>query len=266
NKNGEVIEIARSGIIQTNIKLITTSSFYVLEKGFAIAYGGDDSPTQLNNSIADTSIGTTNGVYVVFYYFEKNTRTGPFLLYQIPTRILKSNNTQMLIQTLTLQGIICRVDFSGDMRNSYNYGYILLPLQFGGYLMIVYEKNLLYGYILDKNGDLYGNWSLPQPLSDPMYKSTYVLLANNSIVAVENQNNSIWKVTCDDSSKFTSQDYKFNNPIISSTNPVLGSRVNESTNQLYLSFTYPVILSSSNISIYQRINGTDHDLLRQQFQ
>ncbi|CAG8631807.1 16370_t:CDS:2 [Dentiscutata erythropus] len=263
NKNGKIIEIANE-IVQTNIKIVTTSAFYMLEKGFAIAYGGDD-------STANTSIGTTNGVYIIFYYFEMGTRTGLSLLYQTPTRILKSkkNNTY---QTLTLKRIICRVDFSGagniwNMKNISNDDYSIQPLQFGGYLMIVTsEENLLYGRILDENGDFYGNWSLPQPLNDPIHKSTYVLLTNDSIIAVENQNNSIWKVTCDNSTKLTGQDYKFNNPIISSTKPALGSRVNESTNQLYLSFTYPVILSTSNISIYQRINGGKDDLLRQKFQ
>ncbi|CAG8750536.1 1840_t:CDS:2 [Dentiscutata erythropus] len=39
NENGEIIERARSGIIQTNIKVVTISAFYMLEKGFAIAYG-----------------------------------------------------------------------------------------------------------------------------------------------------------------------------------------------------------------------------------
>ncbi|CAG8545207.1 11173_t:CDS:10 [Dentiscutata erythropus] len=321
NENGEIIERARSGIFQTNIKLVTTSAFYMLEKGFAIAYGGDDSATNLNNSIVDINIGTTNVAYVIFYYFEPDTRTGPFLLYQIPTGILKSNNTQTVIQTLTLQGIICSVDFSGagdicllllnsrlnktdsknnttsqpiqlifskiaflssgsvtqigDMKNGTSYGYTIQPLQFGGYLMLAYKDNNIFGYILDNNGDLYGNWSLPQPLNNPLYKSTYVLLANNSVVFVENQNNSIWSVTCDDLFKFNGQvlttisinkDNKFNNPIITSTNPTLGSQVNESTKQLYISFTYPVTLSSSNISIYQHINGTNHDLLRQRFQ
>ncbi|KAF0453083.1 hypothetical protein F8M41_001798 [Gigaspora margarita] len=312
NKNGEIIERARSGIIQTNIQIVTASAFYVLERGFALAYGGDDSSTNLNNSTVDINIGTTNGVYIIFYYLETNTRTGPFLLYRIPTRILKPNDTQMLLQTLTLQGVICNVDFSGagnicllllnsqltmidnnnntisqptqlifskisflssgsvtkigDMKNGTTYGFTIYPFQFGGYLMIAFKNILIFGYILTENGDLYGNWPLPQPLNYPMYKGTYVLLANNSIVLVENQNNSIWSVTCYDLIKFTGQDNKFNNPIIASTNPTLGSRVYESTNQLHLSFTYPVTLSSSNISIYQYINGTNHDLLRQRFQ
>ncbi|KAF0453074.1 hypothetical protein F8M41_001790 [Gigaspora margarita] len=312
NENGQVIERARSGIIQTNIKIVTTSAFYLLEKGFAIAYGGDDSSTNHNNSIVDISIGTTNGVYVIFYYIKTNARKGPFLLYQIPTRILKSNGAQMLIQSLTLKGVICRVDFSGagniclllmnsqlnttnsknntilpptqhillkisyhssgsitkiwDMKNGFNYGYSVQPFQFGGYLMIVTQNNSIFGYILNENGDLYGNWSLPQPLNDPIYKNAYVLLRNNSIVAIESQNNSTWSVICDDSTKFTDQDNKFNNPIIASVNPTSGSQVNEFTKQLYLSFIYPVILSSSTISIYQRINGTQHDLLRQRFQ
>ncbi|CAG8552791.1 13150_t:CDS:2 [Gigaspora rosea] len=113
NKNGEVIEITRSGIILTNIKIVTTSAFYVLERGFALAYGGDDSSTNHNNSTVDISIGTTNGVYAIFYYIETKIHTEPFLLYQIPTKILKAKNNQMLIRTLTLIDIICRVDFKG---------------------------------------------------------------------------------------------------------------------------------------------------------
>ncbi|CAG8556097.1 23609_t:CDS:2 [Gigaspora margarita] len=306
DENGRIIERARSGIIQTNIKIVTTSAFYVLKRGFALAYGGDDSPTNLNNSnnsTVDINIGPTNGAYIIFYYIETSTQTGPFLLYQIPTRILKSNDTRIITQTLTLRGIICSVDFSGagnicllilfsqlnitknknnttsqpvelflskisfcssgsvtkigDMKNGTSYGYSIEPLRFGGYLMIKSQDNLMFGYILDANGDIYSNWSLPQPLNYPMYKSTYVLLVNNSIVAVENQNNSTWSVICDDSSKFTDQ---------ASINPTLGSRVYESTKQLHLSFTCPVTLSSSNISIYQSINGTGHDLLRQRFQ
>ncbi|KAF0441208.1 hypothetical protein F8M41_003881 [Gigaspora margarita] len=315
DENGRIIERARSGIIQTNIKIVTTTAFYVLKRGFALAYGGDDSPTNLNNSnnsTVDINIGPTNGAYIIFYYIETSTQTGPFLLYQIPTRILKSNDTRIITQTLTLRGIICSVDFSGagnicllilfsqlnitknknnttsqpvelflskisfcssgsvtkigDMKNGTSYGYSIEPLRFGGYLMIKSQDNLMFGYILDANGDIYSNWSLPQPLNYPMYKSTYVLLVNNSIVAVENQNNSTWSVICDDSSKFTDQDNKFNNPIIASINPTLGSRVCESTKQLHLSFTCPVTLSSSNFSIYQSINGTGHDLLRQRFQ
>ncbi|CAG8563194.1 23219_t:CDS:10, partial [Gigaspora rosea] len=229
---------------------------------------------------------------------------GPFLLYQIPTRILKSNDTQILIQTLTLRGVICNVDFSGagnicllllnsqltmidnynniisqptqlifskisflssgsvtkigDMKNGTTYGFTIYPFQFGGYLMIAFKDILIFGFI----------WQLAitTTLNYPTYKGTYVLLANNSVVLVENQNNSIWSVTCYDLIKFTGQDNKLNNPIIASTNPTLGSREYESTKQLQLSFTYPVILSSSNISIYQYIDGTDHDLLRQRFQ
>ncbi|CAG8681071.1 2395_t:CDS:10 [Gigaspora margarita] len=251
NENGEIIERARSGIIQTNIQIVTASAFYVLERGFALAYGGDDSSINLNNSTVDINIGTTNGVYIIFYYLETNTRTGPFLLYRIPTRILKSNDTQMLIQTLTLQGVICNVDFSGsgnicllllnsqltmidnnnntisqptqlifskisflssgsvtkigDMKNGTTYGFTIYPFQFGGYLMIAFKDILIFGYILTENGNLYGNWPLPQPLNYPMYKGTYVLLANNSVVLVENQNNSIWSVTCYDLIKFTGQ-------------------------------------------------------------
>ncbi|KAF0487324.1 glycosyltransferase family 2 protein [Gigaspora margarita] len=315
NKNGEIFARARSGIIQTNVNIVTTSAFYVLERGFALAYGGDDSPINLNNSnnpTVDMNIGPTNGVYIIFYCIETNTRTEPFILYQIPTRILKSNNTRIVTQALTLQSIICSVDFSGagnicllklfsqfnitknknhtisqpvelihskisfsssgsvikigDMKNVTSYGYNIEPLRFGGYLMIKSQDNLMSGYILDANGDLYSNWSLPQPLNYPMYKSTYVLLVNNSIVAVENQNNSTWSVICDDSPKFTDKDIKFNNPIIASINPTLGSRVYESTKQLHISFHCPVTLSSSNISIYQSIRGTGHDLLRQRFQ
>ncbi|CAG8666125.1 43771_t:CDS:10, partial [Gigaspora margarita] len=204
NKNGEIFARARSGIIQTNVNIVTTSAFYVLERGFALAYGGDDSPINLNNS----------------------------------------NNPT--------------VDMNiGDMKNVTSYGYNIEPLRFGGYLMIKSQDNLMSGYILDANGDLYSNWSLPQPLNYPMYKSTYVLLVNNSIVAVENQNNSTWSVICDDSPKFTDK---------ASINPTLGSRVYESTKQLHLSFHCPVTLSSSNISIYQSISGTGHDLLRQRFQ
>ncbi|CAG8716619.1 4641_t:CDS:2 [Gigaspora margarita] len=314
NENGEIIEIAKSGIIQTNIQIVTATAFYVLERGFALAYGGDDSSINHNNSTVDISIGTTNGVYVIFYYIETKIHTEPFLLYQIPTKILKTNNNQMLIRTLTLKDIICRVDFNGagniclllmnskfnttnnnnntnlpptqnfllkisylssgaitkigDMKNDFNYRYWVQPFQFGGYLMTQYQRNLIFGFILDENGDLYRNWSLPQPLNGPMYKSTYLLLLNDSIVTVESQNNSIWSVTCDDSSKFIDRDdkHKFNNPIITSANPTIGSRVNESTKQLYLSFNYSIILSSSNISIYQRVNGTGQDLLRQRFQ
>ncbi|CAG8781989.1 1203_t:CDS:2, partial [Cetraspora pellucida] len=51
-----------------------------------------------------------------------------------------------------------------------------------------------------------------------------------------------------------------------STNPTLGSQVNESTGQLHISFTYPIILSNSNISIYQKTIGANDDLLRQRFQ
>ncbi|CAG8677390.1 3397_t:CDS:2, partial [Dentiscutata heterogama] len=295
NENGEIIERAKSGIIQTKIKIVTTVSFYVLDKGFALAYGGDDSPSNLNNSTVDISTGSTNGAYIIFYYFETNKRTGPFLLYQTSTKIIKLNGT---IQTLTLEGIMCSVEFSGagntcflllkseftinnkrnittsqnvmlkmsylssgsvtkigEMKNGSNDGYSIEPLQFGGFLMLVLKDDL-FGYILDENGEIYRTWSLPKPINFLHKKSIYTILANNSIVVVDNQDNSTWKVLCDDLFKFGQ----------ASTNPALGSRVNESTTQLYLSFTYPVILSSSNISIYQRINGTDHDLLRQRFQ
>ncbi|CAG8565477.1 6651_t:CDS:2, partial [Gigaspora rosea] len=254
NKNGIIIERARSGIIQTNVTIVTSSAFYVLERGFALAYGGDDSLTNhnnSNNSTVDINIGPTNGAYIIFYCIETNTQTGPFLLYQIPTRILKSNGTRIVTQTLTLRGIICSVDFSGagnicllmlnsqlnisknknhtisqpvelflskisfsssgsvtkiaDMKNGTSYGYGIEPLRFGGYLMTKSQDNLMFGYILDANGDIYSNWSLQQPLNSPMYRSAYVLLVNNSIVAVENQNNSTWSVICDDSPKFTDQ-------------------------------------------------------------
>ncbi|CAG8658329.1 1482_t:CDS:10 [Dentiscutata erythropus] len=306
--DGEVIERARSGIIKTNIKVVTVTAFYVLERGFAIVYGGDDSPSNLNytTNINSFNFGTTNGVYIMFYYLTTNMRTGPFLLYQFPTQTLKSNNSQALIQTTKLRGLICSVDFDGagnicmliltsqynitnttsqptllkisylssgsvtkigEMANvNFTYGFNLIPLRFGGYLMIVYQDNLNFGYVLDESGNVYSNWSLPQPLVLPQHISEYVVLANNSIVIVENQNNSIWNVTRDDLYRFYGQDNnEFNNPIIASTSPIIGSRVNESTRQLQFTFTYPVTLSSSNISIYQQINGSN-DLLRQRFQ
>ncbi|RIB25923.1 hypothetical protein C2G38_2138538 [Gigaspora rosea] len=312
NANGEIVEKAKSGIIITNFKtIVTISAFYILERGFVLAYGGDDSSTNLNNSNIDLSIGTTNGVYIMLYYIETNTQIGPFLLYQFSTTILKSNNTQSLIHTLALRGIICSVDFSGagnicllllnsqfnminttinysnlqpshvmmkisyrsfgsvteigEMKSVSDSGFSLQPLRFGGYLLTA-MNNIISGYILDENGDLYGNWSLPQPINNLQYKSIYVILANDSIAAVDYQNNSTWRVLSEDLFNLTGgKDTIFNNPIITSTNPKLGSQVNETTKQLYLSFTNPVVLSSSNISIYKSINGSDHDLLRQQF-
>ncbi|CAG8676226.1 28856_t:CDS:10 [Gigaspora margarita] len=309
NENGEIIVKAKSGIIQTNFKnIVTISAFYMLERGFVLAYGGDDSSTNLNNSNIDISIGTTNGVYIMFYYIETNTQIGPFSLYQFSTTILKSYNNQTLIHTLELRGIICSVDFSGagnicllllnsqfnminntntalqpshvmmkisyrsfgsvtergEMKSVSDSGFSLQPLRFGGYLLIA-KNDIISGYILDENGDLYGNWSLPQPLNNLQYKSIYVILANDSIAVVDYQINSTWRVISEDLFKLTGQDNIFNNPTMASTNPKLGSQVNETTKQLYLSFNYPVILSSSNISIYQRTNGSDHDLLRQRF-
>ncbi|CAG8563650.1 13107_t:CDS:2 [Racocetra fulgida] len=152
------------------------------------------------------------------------------------------------------------------MKNASGYGFNIKPLLFGGYLMMVYKDDFIYGYILDENGDFYANWSLPQPLNNTMFKLSSTMLGNNSIVIVENQNNSTWKVTSDNLFKFTGKDNEFNNPIITSTKPTLGSQVKESTKQLRLSFTYPVVLSSSNISIYQKTIGADNDLLRQRFQ
>ncbi|CAG8590312.1 4907_t:CDS:2, partial [Scutellospora calospora] len=317
--DGEVIEITRSGIIQTNISIATSTGLYVLERGFAIAYGGDDSKTSLRNSAVDINnfnIGTTNGSY----------------------------QNQTLIQTLKLRGIMCSVDFSGagnicilmflntisqpnntntipqsnntsqnntkkitskknttnatskinntnttsqnnitdtilqpqfvHLKISYlssgsvtnieeinginfNEGFNLIPLRFGGYLMLGYQDYFsVFGYILDQNGNLYSNWSLPQPLNLPQYKSNYIMLANNSFVFVENQNDSLWNVTRDDLYRFLGQ---------ASTNPTIGSQVNKSSRQIKFTFTYPVILSNSNISIYQQIIGAD-DLLRQRFQ
>ncbi|CAG8652295.1 16525_t:CDS:2, partial [Cetraspora pellucida] len=320
NFEGTIIRFSESGIIQTNISIVTTSSFYVLEKGFAIAYGGEDLPVNLNQSTVDINRSTTNSAYIIFYYFETNTRIGPFILFRTPTQLSKSNNTQILTQTLTLRGIICNVEFNGagnicwlllisqytanvnnnttnntnanntssqpvqnlalkisylssgsitkqgEMKNTSSYGYYIQPLLFGGYLMMVFEDNYIFGYILDENGDIYCDWSLPQPLNNTAYKMNYIMLGNNSIVIVENQTNSTWKVTSDDLFKFTSNDNKFNNPVVKSTNPNLGSQVNESTGQLHISFTYPIILSSSNISIYQKTIGSNNDLLRQRFQ
>ncbi|CAG8563609.1 23543_t:CDS:10 [Cetraspora pellucida] len=256
----------------------TTSAimaFYVLERGFAIAYGGDDSLNSTAN-INSFNVGTTNG----------------------------SNDSQTLIQTSTLQELICNVDFDGagnicmliltsqynitnttsqptllkisylssgsvtkigEMKNvNFTNGFNLIPLRFGGYLMTVYQDVTNFGYVLEEDGNVYCNWSLPQPLYLPQHKSGYAVLTNNSIVVVENQNDSIWSITRDDLYRFYGQDNRYNNPIIESTNPIIGSQVNESTRQLLSTFTYPVTLSSSNVSIYQQIIGSN-DLLRQRF-
>ncbi|KAF0409681.1 hypothetical protein F8M41_008337 [Gigaspora margarita] len=242
NSNGEIIEIA-SEIIQTKIKVVSVTAFYVLERGFAIAYGGNDSPSSLNSTT--NIISTTNVMYIKFYYLTTNTRRGPFLIYQIPTQTLKSNNSQNFIQTTTLRGLICSVDFDGagnicmlimiyqsnitntisqqtllkvsflssgsvtsigQMTNvNFTYGFNLVPLRFGGYLMLVYQGDINFGYVLDEDGNVYSNWSLPQPLVLPRYQSAYVALANNSFVIVENQNNSIWNITHDDLYRFYRQ-------------------------------------------------------------
>ncbi|CAG8518794.1 14411_t:CDS:2, partial [Cetraspora pellucida] len=211
-------------------------------------YGGDDSLNSTAN-INSFNVGTTNGVYIIFYYLETNMQRGPFLIYQIPTQILKSNDSQTLIQTSTLQELICNVDFDGEMKNvNFTNGFNLIPLRFGGYLMTVYQDVTNFGYVLEEDGNVYCNWSLPQPLYLPQHKSGYAVLTNNSIVVVENQNDSIWSITRDDLYRFYGQ----------------GSQVNESTRQLLSTFTYPVTLSSSNISIYKQIIGSN-DLLRQRF-
>ncbi|RIB22179.1 hypothetical protein C2G38_2140317 [Gigaspora rosea] len=48
---------------------IAASAFYVLERGFALAYGGDDSPTNHNNSTVDISIveHQNNSIWSVTY-------------------------------------------------------------------------------------------------------------------------------------------------------------------------------------------------------
>ncbi|RIB29329.1 hypothetical protein C2G38_2136886 [Gigaspora rosea] len=191
NINGEIIEIA-SEIIQTKIKVVSVTAFYVLERGSV------------------TSIGKMTNV-------------------------------------------------------NFTYGFNLIPLRFGGYLILVYQGDINFGYVLNEDGNVYSNWSLPQPLVLPKYQSAYVVLVNNSFVFVENQNNSIWNVTRDDLYRFYRQDNRLNNPIIESTSPIIGSQVNESTKKLQFTFAYPVTLSNSNISIYQQINGSN-DLLRQRFQ
>ncbi|CAG8738066.1 10534_t:CDS:2, partial [Gigaspora rosea] len=286
-----------------SIKVVSVTAFYVLERGFAIAYGGNDSPSSLNSTT--NIVSTTKVVYIKFYYLTTNTRRGPFLIYQTPTQTLNSNNSQNFIQTTTLRGLICSVDFDGagnicmllmtyqsnitnttsqysllkvsflssgsvtsigKMTNvNFTYGFNLIPLRFGGYLMLVYQGDINFGYVLNEDGNVYSNWSLPQPLVLPKYQSAYVVLVNNSFVFVENQNNSIWNVTRDDLYRFYRQDNRLNNPIIESTSPIIGSQVNESTKKLQFTFAYPVTLSNSNISIYQQINGSN-DLLRQRFQ
>ncbi|CAG8717943.1 36015_t:CDS:2, partial [Racocetra persica] len=69
-------------------KIVSFFAFYVLERGFAIAYGGDDSPTSLNSTLIVLMLVRLTA-------------------YQIPTQILKSNNSQTLIQTSTSRELIC---------------------------------------------------------------------------------------------------------------------------------------------------------------
>ncbi|KAF0450240.1 hypothetical protein F8M41_002209 [Gigaspora margarita] len=97
--------------------------------------------------------------------------------------------------------------------------------------MIVYQGDINFGYVLDENRNV----------SRPQYQSTYVALANNSIVVVENQFGT------------------FNNPILASTSPIIGSQVNEFTKQFQFTFTYPMN------QIYQQTNESNY-LLRQRFQ
>ncbi|CAG8814682.1 7830_t:CDS:1, partial [Gigaspora rosea] len=78
-------------------------------KRVSIVYGDDDSPPSLNSII--NIVNTTNVVYIMFYYLKTNKRGGPFLIYQILTQTLKSNNSQTFIQTTTLRSLICSVDF-----------------------------------------------------------------------------------------------------------------------------------------------------------
>ncbi|CAG8519677.1 9308_t:CDS:10 [Ambispora leptoticha] len=143
--------------------------------------------------------------------------------------------------------------------------YKIRPLYYGGYMTLDLNMtaSTLTGLIYDRDSKFVSNWQIP----DAMPLQGFIgqgLLPNNTLWLSYMQmvNNNSWSLITTDMPKMFEDNLGFNNPNVIKVSPYNQNVSVGWSGQISLTYRYPIVLSSANISIYQyRENG--NDLLRQ---
>ncbi|CAI2174672.1 3054_t:CDS:10, partial [Funneliformis geosporum] len=271
-----------------NPSLDTFNIFATIDETFAIV----SSRTNISNQPFDVSmdpVRPTFGLYVTFINPDK-TVDGPFLLYQsvIP-------NLQIMFRcskTYTTLGNSCIL----NMKRDEDYKLIQIKFQNTGSVVGINKfsslelykdlretteiRNLFYGgflvqffddsddtlhkpfqsIILDDERNYYSTLEFPKDLKFSNNCAMGEFRYNTFVVAYQDDEYT-WKVYSEDLPRFF-DDNGYNNINVNTTHPLINSKIPLSTTSINITYNFPIIMSTNNISIYQDGNGKNA-ILRQ---
>ncbi|CAG8635142.1 2305_t:CDS:10 [Ambispora gerdemannii] len=269
-------------------------AFPTVDGNYGIAFTAKSNKKQIYN--ADNSTIPLSPIWLTYTTFLKDNQM--FLVYQTVMNLSElsicdcsahydsSGYTCILLgqtQNATTQGVesaFLKVDFystgsilaieqfniEGEHSFAVNQSWIykIRPLYYGGYIIISLNitAEKLTGLIYSPNSTYVNNWKLGD-----MPLDTFVaqgILPNNTIWLSYQHlvDNSSWSLITCDIPKMIEDNLGFYNPNVIEVSPHNKSVNVGWSDRISLTYRYPVVLASANISIYQyRENATD--LLRQ---
>ncbi|CAI2170617.1 4700_t:CDS:10 [Funneliformis geosporum] len=198
--------------------------------------------------------------------------------------------TIKMIDFLSIGSIKSYQDLPGHEIRSESRGNVvliyndILPLSHGGFLMIGTRRDGQDSYLQGSvynlvEGDTkkYGkgkDWGIPL-----MREILYDVLNNNTIwtaIPGEDGSGRYWYIISNDIEIVTKGDVGYNNKLIMNTTPPINATIPINLSTVRINYIDPIVLSTGNISIYQRMYNTSNiteinattpykDLLRQSF-
>ncbi|CAI2165009.1 15324_t:CDS:2 [Funneliformis geosporum] len=268
DSTGNIHPLANGTINNKNVLGIW--SYPIVNQGFAISYTtksilSDTFP----NAIIDQEYYES---YIYFYFHDVQDKlNGPFLIHQTSSKSLEFSGINCDVDYIG-NGSACIISYtkfteenepipyilqvsllsSGSVTRivqlpsiPHSFGINLHPFLFGGYLMVAFENDSIYGYIIHTDGTLYGGWDLPQPLplqnyNNGSYNLMYSVMSNNEIKIIQKQPDNTWKMMISRVPKFSGSENKFNNPTIMSINPTINSIINEQITNISITYVEPL--------------------------
>ncbi|CAB4403043.1 unnamed protein product [Rhizophagus irregularis] len=230
----------------------------------------------------------TSKVYVTFIKPVMESVDGPFLIYQsaIPhfevdflcdTAFSGIGNTCLLIfnraeDKNTSEVIKLSFQTSGSVFDMRKLGDKFVNAEIatfnglfnGGYLITYHDnqRKTIEGIILDNDGKYNGTWGFPPGLK---LSGSFGVTAslNGTLRLVTFENEMTLKISFTTLPKFFSDDQGYENPLIKSTYPSIGSSILLSITNINITYHLSVTISTNNVSIYQYNNNDNIPILRQ---
>ncbi|KAG9299465.1 hypothetical protein G9A89_009418 [Geosiphon pyriformis] len=160
-------------------------------------------------------------------------------------------------------------NIEGDGNKTINQSWIykIRPMYYGGYVTInlnLTNKSIL-GLIYNRNGTFRQYWSLPDNMPLKKFMGQGVLPNNTLWLAYHHlKSKESWTLISSPLPRLMVDDLGFENPNIVNVEP-FGKKIDVmATDQINITYKYPLASSTANISIYQYRDGAN-DLLRQTF-